>query len=129
MLDVRTITISIDRDWRAVYEFAAQPANMPRWASGLGALAREDGAWVAQTPQGPAKLRFSPRNELGILDHWVSPAPGVEIYIPLRVVANGTGSTVAFTLFRQSAMSDETFAADADWVARDLQALKDLLEA
>jgi hypothetical protein len=30
---------------------------------------------------------------------------------------------VALTLFRQPGMSDEQFAADADWVRRDLAAL------
>ncbi|WP_225308522.1 hypothetical protein [Hypericibacter terrae] len=55
-------------------------------------------------------------------------APGVEILIPLRVVANGSGSEVALTLFRLPGMSDEKFAADADWVRRDLERLKALLE-
>jgi hypothetical protein len=32
------------------------------------------------------------------------------------------------TLFRQPGMSDEKFAADADWVGRDLLAAKKLLE-
>jgi hypothetical protein len=63
------------------------------------------------------------------LDHTVIPAPGVEIYVPLRVVANGdAGSEVLFTLFRQPGMSDEKFAADAKWVLSDLQKLKALLE-
>ena len=32
------------------------------------------------------------------------------------------------TLFRGPGMTDETFARDADWVRRDLAALKRLLE-
>jgi hypothetical protein len=32
----RIITVSIDRDWREVYDFASIPENFQRWAAGLG---------------------------------------------------------------------------------------------
>jgi hypothetical protein len=56
-------------------------------------------------------------------------APGVEVYVPLRVVANGDGSELTLTLFRQPQMSDDKFEADSEWVQRDLATLKRLLEA
>lgn len=46
----------------------------------------------------------------------------------MRVVPNGDGSEVVFTLFRQPGMTDEQFAADAAWVAKDLAALKAVFE-
>lgn len=64
----------------------------------------------------------------GVLDHWVTPAPGVEVYVPMRVVANGEGSEVIFTLFQQPGMTDEQFAADARLVEQDLATLKKVLE-
>jgi hypothetical protein len=85
--------------------------------------------WVAETQQGPVRIRFSERNGFGILDHWVSPEPGLEIHIPMRVIPNGDGCELVFTLFRQPGMSEEEFAADAEWVMRDLTVLKNLLEA
>jgi hypothetical protein len=36
---------------------------------------------------------------------------------------------VQFTLFRVPGMNDEKFAADAEWVMRDLSKLKELLES
>jgi hypothetical protein len=134
MLDVRTITVSIDRDWRAVYDFASIPENFAKWASGLGKLERNGAAggdgWIAHTPEGVAMpLRFAAPNAHGVLDHWLSPPQGGEIYLPLRVIANGAGCTVMFTLPRQPGVSDATFAADADWVARDLARLKEMMEA
>ena len=129
MFEARTISVSIARDWLEVYDFLSAPENFPRWASGLGSdLKKVDGDWTAKGPEGPIRIRFAKRNEFGVLDHWVIPETGIEIYNPLRVVANGKGSEVAFTLFRISGMSGERFAADADWVARDLAALKALLE-
>ena len=50
--------------------------------------------------------------------------------VQLRVLfANGDSCEVTFTLFRLPGMDDEKFTADAAWVKRDLQKLKDLLEA
>ncbi len=128
--EARTISISIRRDWREVYEFAHRPENFARWASGLASSLRKEGNdWVAQAPEGRVKVRFTERNGFGVLDHTVILRPGVEIYIPLRVVANGSGCEVIFTLFRSPEMTDEMFSRDAEWVARDLGALKALLES
>lgn len=73
-------------------------------------------------------LRFAEKNDLGVLDHYVSPSPGIEIYVPMRVLANGPGSELVFTLFRLPGMSDEKFAEDAKMVMRDLETLKELLD-
>ncbi len=129
MLDARTITVSIDRDWRAVYEFMAVPENFSRWASGLGALERSGDAWIAHTPDSAMPVRFSARNPHGVVDHWLSPPAGPEIYIPLRIIPNARGSAVMLTVLRRPGVTDEQFAADAAWVARDLKTLKDLMEA
>ena len=131
--EARTISVTIDCDPQAVYAFASDPANLPQWASGLSGLGTViepvGGAWVAHTPQGPVTIRFAPSNPFGVLDHWVRPASGAEVYAPLRVIPNGAGSKLLFTLLRLPAMTEEQFAADAAWVERDLRALKALLEA
>jgi hypothetical protein len=46
----------------------------------------------------------------------------------MRVIANGEGSEVFFTLIRQPEMSGEKFAQDAQWVEKDLGILKGFLE-
>jgi hypothetical protein len=102
---------------------------MRQWASGLGQSLRRAGkVWIVDTPEGPATVRFTERNPFGVADHWVKPAGGAEIYIPIRVVANGDGAEVLFTLFRQPGMSTAQFDADAEWVERDLAALQAVLE-
>lgn len=124
------LSVWIDRDPREVYAFMAAPTNFPRWASGLCSFIEPagDDLWLAQTSFGPMKMRFTPPNEFGILDHYVFPEIGDPIYVPMRVIANGRGSEISFTLFRQPDMSDEKFAEDAAWVERDLTTLKDVLE-
>lgn len=127
---VRHISVSIDRPPEEVYAFAAEPANLPRWARGLsGSIEYVNGEWIADSPIGKVKVRFVERNALGVLDHDVTLVSGVSVHNPLRVVANGGGSELVFTLFRRQDVSDEDFAADARAVERDLAALKRLLEA
>jgi hypothetical protein len=127
---VQHLSVSIDRPPAEVYAFASDPANLPRWAQGLsGSIASLDGEWVAESPMGTVKVRFAPRNTLGVLDHDVTLPTGVTVHNPLRVVANASGSEVVFTLFRRPDMTDAALAADAAAVTRDLAALKHLLEA
>jgi hypothetical protein len=124
------ITVHIARDWRDVYAFTSPPEAFPTWASGLGKPLRHEGAmWVFEGSEGAVTVRFSDPNIYGVLDHYVLLPDGNEIYVPLRVIANGSGSDVQFTLFRVPGMTDEKFAADAQWVERDLNKLKGLLEA
>jgi hypothetical protein len=126
----RVLTIGIERDVADVYAFASRPENLPRWAAGLGSgIARSGDDWAVTTPIGTVRLSFAPPNVLGVLDHVVTLPDGTEVDVPVRVVPNGTGAEVAFTLFRQPAMSDADFARDAGMVAADLATLKRLLEA
>ena len=128
MLESRTLSISIDRNWKEVYEAVWQPGDFPKWASGLSksSLTREGDAWKAEGPEGPIRITFTVHNDFGVMDHSVALADGTVICVPLRVIRNGEGAEVQLTLFRQPGMSDERFAADAEWVARDLLALKEL---
>lgn len=129
VLTSKTLSVSIECPPRQVYEFASNPENLPKWAAGLGKSVRKVNAdWIVETPQGPMKVRFAEPNDFGVLDHYVTVAPGVEVYVPIRVLANGSGSEVIFTLFHLPDMSEEKFAEDARLVERDLKALKNILE-
>ena len=127
----RVLSVRIERPRDAAYDFLAEPKNFPCWASGLCNAIEplEGGLWLAQTPQGPLRVRFSPRNAFGVLDHDVLPEDSPAIHIPLRLIANGDGCELQLTLLRQPQMDDATFERDAQWVEKDLQAIKVLLES
>lgn len=130
MTDTRTVAIRIDRPAAQVYEFVADPARLTEWASGLASsLQQVEGLWVGDTPAGRATIRFSPRNEFGIADHWVSLDGKPEIHMPVRVIAHDGQSEIFITVFRQPDMDDETYARDVDWVGRDLARLKQVVES
>jgi Polyketide cyclase / dehydrase and lipid transport len=131
LLEARHVSVSIDRPPDAVYQFAAVPENLPRWAIGLGKSfhPRRDGSWIAEGgPVGSATVRFVERNRFGVLDHDVTLQTGETIHNPVRVVPNGAGSEVVFTLFRRAGVSAAQFAKDAKAVEKDLKTLKRLLE-
>lgn len=122
--------VGIARDWRAVYDFAASPDNMPQWASGLSTTMRKDGEdYVADGgPIGEIRVRFAPRNDFGVIDHTVTLESGVTVHNALRVVPNGDGAEVMFTLLQLPGMDDQAFAGDAAHVRADLERLKTIME-
>jgi hypothetical protein len=139
--NVRTLSINVERHFDDVATFLAEPLNFPIWATGLseglapgtqGSGAAPD-EWIANaapsSSDGTVFIRFSPPNTFGIADHWVRLPDESIIYVPLRVVRNGAGTTVSLTLFQQPNMDDAQFEADAEWVHRDLVKLKTVLEA
>ena len=129
LLRCRTLSVSIDCPPARVYTFVRNPENLPRWAGGLASAVRKSAdGWIVETADGPLGFAFVADNDLGVLDHRVTLAPGVDVLNPMRVVANGAGSEVSFTLFQLPGITAEKFVEDARLVQRDLQSLKALLE-
>lgn len=127
---VRHVSVAINRPAAEVYAFASKPENLPRWARGLaGSIERVGGEWIATSPMGTVRVRFVEANAFGVLDHEVTLPSGLAVLNPTRVVVRDAGrSEVIFTLFRRAGVSDAEFEADAGAVAKDLRALKELLE-
>lgn len=127
----RIIHVSIERDWHDVYAFMAEPENMPRWARGLSSTMTRDGDdYVADGgPIGQIRIRFAPRNPFGVVDHRVTLESGVSVDNALRVVPNGSGAEVMFTLLKIDGLDDEAFERDAAMVLSDLKSLKAILES
>jgi hypothetical protein len=126
----RHISEWIDRRAAEVYEYAIDPANIPNWALGLGSSVENvDGSWFIQTGSGRVGFAFAERNKFGVLDHDVTLPSGDVIHNPMRVIPDGSGCEVVFTLRRLPEMSDEDFTRDAVLVQADLTRLKRVLEA
>jgi hypothetical protein len=129
LLEVRNISVSIRRSPADVYAFISNAENIPRWATGLGtSVRRVDADWLLDGPLGSVKVRFAPPNDLGVADHDVVLPSGTSVHNPMRVVPNGSGSTVIFTLLKQPGVSAGEFDQDANAVATDLATLKAVLE-
>jgi hypothetical protein len=129
-MEARHISVSIERAPDEVYRFASDPLNLARWATGLaGSIRNVDGEWVVEGgPLGRVAVRFTEPNALGVLDHDVVLPSGVTVHNPIRVVPNGSGSELIFSLFRRPGTSAEGFDEDAQAVEQDLRILKGLLD-
>ncbi|GAB2656333.1 SRPBCC family protein [Kribbella swartbergensis] len=125
----RHLSAHIDRPAQDVYAYASDPANIPEWAAGLGgSIEQVDGEWVAESPMGRVVVKFADSNEYGVLDHDVTLPSGETVHNPMRVIPDGAGCEVVFTLRQRPDMTDDDFARDADAVQADLQTLKTLME-
>lgn len=120
----------VDRPAPEVYAYVVDPAHLPQWAAGLGgSIEQRDGRWFADSPMGEVEVRFVDVNPFGVLDHDVTLPDGVTVTNPLRVIPDGDGCEVVFTLRRRPEMSDSDVEADADAVRADLARLKSLMES
>ena len=128
-VESRTLSVRINRPLRVAEEFLANPENWNQWAHGLGkSIRRSQGRWIADEQDGSIEVRFTPKNKFGVVDHYLRRKSGLEIYVPMRLIENGRGCELLFTLFRDPGISDETYAADQEYVRQDLNALKKILE-
>ena len=128
-VESRTLSVRINRPLPAVYAFLANPENWNQWAHGLGkSIRRSQGRWIADEQDGTIEVRFTPKNKFGVVDHRIRRKSGLEIYVPMRLIENGRGCELLFTLFRDPGISDETYAADQGYVRQDLNDLKRILE-
>lgn len=129
MTESRTVSISIKRRPEEVYEYLADPVNFPKWSVFIKEIRKEGNEWIATTPESTVRIRFTPRNEFRILDHYVTVSPQLQVYVPMRVLASPENdSEVIFTVFRLPGMSDEQYNNDIGMVRTDLSGLKRVLE-
>ena len=120
LAESRHVSVWIDAAPDAVYGFASDRAELPRWAAGLSDPALAD-----------ADVEFAPSNGFGVLDHVVRLPSGEAVYNPMRVIPAGQGEPrceVVFTVRRRPGVTDVEFDADVAAVTADLAALRALLE-
>jgi hypothetical protein len=127
----RQLSVPIHRPAEQVYRYVTNPANLPAWAVGLGGSIERVGAdWVADSPMGRVVVRFVPDNEFGVADHDVTLPTGETVRNPMRVLPDGTDDCeLVFTVRRRAGMTEAEFDADCAAVQRDLETLRDLMQA
>jgi hypothetical protein len=124
-----TKSIFIEAPPAKVVEFLAQVDNLPRWAVGFAkAVTRDGGRWFVTTGAGEVGIRIGADARSGVVDFWMSPAPGVEALAASRVVPNGAGSEYVFTQFQTPGMPDEVFEKNVKALEHELTVLRAVLE-
>lgn len=124
-----TRSIHIQAAPEKVVSFLADPRNLPRWAVGFAKSVREDdGRWLVTTGSAEWVVRVEVEPRFGVVDFFMSPAPGVEGLAGSRVLPNGAGSEYVFTQFQAPGMSDQVFEQSVRALTHELAVLRALLE-
>ena len=126
-----TQSITIEAAPKDVFAFVADPANLTKWAIGFAKeIRQENGTWIVTTGSGgEVAVRHVTNAELGVVDGYMSPAPGVEFLGGAqRVVPNGDGAEYVFTMFQPLGMPDEVFEQQIAELGRELVVLKAHIE-
>lgn len=128
-LDVKHVSVAIERSPDDVYRYAANVELWPKWAHGLGKSLHKSGdAWIAEGPLGKVTLQFAEPNPYRVLDHDVTLSNGQKFHNSFRVIPNGAQSELVFSVFRQPGATDQAFQTDWQAVEKDLHTLKKILE-
>ena len=129
MSESQHVSTYIERPAPEVYAYVVDPANLPTWAAGLsGSIEQREGRWFAESPMGEVEVTFVPENPYFVLDHDVKLPDGTTFNNPMRVIADGNGCEVVFTLRRRPDQSDDDYEVDATAIRADLATLKRLFE-
>jgi hypothetical protein len=124
-----TKTISIHAAPARVVQFLADPQNLPRWAVGFARSVRStDEGWFVATESGDIGIRIEADIESGVVDFFMSPAPGVEAAANSRVLPNDQGAEYVFTQFQIPGEPDDIFAKKVQALVHELTVLKAVLE-
>lgn len=124
-----TQTVSIHSKPAQAMDFLADPMNLPRWAVGFArAVRREGDRFVVTTGGGEVSVRIAADSTLGVVDFFMSPAPGIEIMAASRVVPVGDQVVYVFTQFQAPGMPDDVFSKNIQALKHELTVLKALLE-
>lgn len=124
----RTLAVSIERAPQEVYDYIVDPRHLPDWVPSFAQSVRQEGEdWIVDTAGGPARIDFVPRNPWLVADHHVYLGDGTTVLNPLRVIPNGEGSEVVFTLIREASQSAAEFDELAGVVQDDLDRLRSVL--
>jgi hypothetical protein len=125
-----TENVTVNVDHRQLFEFLADPNNLPKWAVGFCRSIRRDGErWVVQTQQGEVAIRYVTDPSLGIIDFYITPAPGIEVAAFSRVLPNAGGSEYVFTQFQTPDMPDNLFERQVRALKEELVVLRALMHA
>lgn len=129
-LETATVGVTIDADFDDVVSDLADPVAHTQWATEFfagGAEPLGEGEVRVNVPRmgGPARLRIDAERERGVVDLYLAPeGRPFGPPLPIRVLRNGDGADVLFTLARFPGMPDDAWTAGVESMERELQALK-----
>jgi hypothetical protein len=122
-----TRSIAIDAPPDKVHRFISDATNIPRWAPAFATAIRpNDNHWVATTERGEAEIIVASNPDSGTLDILDAADPTRGAFV--RVISNGPGSEVLFTLFFALDTPEQAVTAQMTVVDGELASIKQLTQ-
>jgi carbon monoxide dehydrogenase subunit G len=101
--------LTVNKPASQVFEFLSDVKNMEIGGAIKSVTKGDDDWWeFDHTVAGKGKMKVTPVQNLGILDHEFVGA-GLEWKVYVRVVPNGEGSTTTWTFMRPDGLTEEQF--------------------
>ncbi len=123
-----TLSATLQTPPDEVYAFIVDPRHLPLWAAGLAkSVEQRDGVWVVDSGAGEWTVEFAEHNAFLVADHVVTQPDGSKQLNPMRVLHNGLGSEVTFTVFRGEVATDDEWQALQATIQADLHAIEPAL--
>ncbi|HEC19792.1 MAG TPA: hypothetical protein ENI97_10685 [Gammaproteobacteria bacterium] len=130
IFESKTLTVEIDAPYEKVMMDLADPMTHPEWAKEFfagPAKKSEYGYVLAPVPMMGGTIKFKIESDiaLGLLDLYLAP-PDSDYGAPLqvRVIRNGDGANVLWTLFRFPGLSDSNWKDGLISMSKELLELK-----
>ena len=126
-------SISISRPFADVFDYLADPHNLPEWTNAFKSADHEQAELV--TPQGsvPIKMRTDAQRSSGLIDSYMTFPDGGEGVAFSRVTPDGEDRSIyTFVLMAPPVALEQIEGAlseQSEILARELVKLKEILEA
>ena len=134
-LQSEVVKVTIDKPFEEVTRYVSDPSSAHEWATEFfgGPLRAVEGEeYIATVPMmgGEVRYRQDVDAKRGVVDVYIAPK-GADFGppLPVRVVPNGDGADVLWTLARFPGTPDEAWQAGLGSMERELYNLKRLLES
>lgn len=130
-MNSRTSVLVLAAPRERVFEFLADIANLPRWATAFcRELRREGSRDKVVTPEGEIFFRIDADPRSGAIDMHGGPSDDRMAYWPSRVIAlPGGNSAYIFTNFQWPGVPDEAFARQCEGLAHEFANIRRFVEA
>lgn len=123
-MNSRTFTIATDAKREDVFEFLAEPKNLPLWATEFcEAIRREGEHWIVDTCSGPMYFAIDADAGSGVIEMHAGPEFESMNTLPIHVFKAGGRTFASFVFLKEPKTPMEMYNAQCRSMAKELKAL------
>ncbi len=123
----KTLTASLPGTPQDVFAYISNPNNLSAWHSSFcRAVRAENTGYSVESPRGAVPVRFLRDDHTLVLDILAEVSDGIELASAIRLLSNGQGTEMVWTLVKPEGLSDSVFHEQLRWAGSALHNLRKL---